>query len=178
MRPIPWSYVMDWRCNACGLCCREFEVVLSVEEWATIAKRFGVRYTRMDGGKFYLRKTLDGSCVFLYNLGGVALCGLQDMKPLACKLWPFKVLKWPKYGSASKAQYVYMGRLFYVYVDPHCPQVVLGRPTEHLAHQVIPEVIELSLGLRVEQEKSTASLPAIHPLYIEARRRMKGRILC
>lgn len=158
MVPIPWSYVSYWYCNGCGLCCKEFNVVLRFEEWLRLINKYGVEMTRAGLNKFYLARRSDGSCVFLYPYMGKWFCGLQDMKPLACKLWPFKILKTPKYGSPNKALFIYRGRPLYVYIDPFCPNIKWGKPTPELIHKIVPEFIELSLNLREKQIFSTSRL--------------------
>jgi len=177
MAPVPWRYVHNWRCTACGRCCSGFKVVLGFDEWLSIVEMYGVGVTETDGRKFYLRRRPDGTCVFLYNFSGMRLCGLQDAKPRACKLWPFKVLTWPKYGNAEKASYPYLGRTFYVYVDPECPEISWGPPSWTFTHQVIPEFIELAVGIREKQEKSTSDVPKQHPLYLKARMKLRSLML-
>jgi hypothetical protein len=82
------------------------------------------------------------------------------MKPLACKLWPFKISDTPRYGEAREAAFDYQGRRLYVYVDPFCPEILYGKPSAAMMHRVIPEFIEIALGLREKQFYSTAT-----PLY-------------
>jgi hypothetical protein len=45
-----------------------------------------------------------------------------------------------------------------VYVNSFCRGVVYGKPSNVFAKRVIPEVIELNLGLRREQRLSTSPL--------------------
>lgn len=158
MVPLPWSYVNSWYCDGCGLCCKEFDVVLRFDEWLNIIRRYGVAVTRAGLNKFYLSKKSDGSCIFLYEYMGRKFCGLQHMKPIACKLWPFKILSRPKYGRANEAIFNYAGRRFYVYVDPFCPGIRWGKPSPELVHKVIPEFIEIALGRRVKQFYSTSRI--------------------
>ncbi|MEM1514543.1 MAG: YkgJ family cysteine cluster protein [Candidatus Bathyarchaeia archaeon] len=145
-----------WHCNGCGLCCKEFEVVLTFNEWLNITKIYGVGVTKAELNKLYLGKRSDGSCIFLYpGLNGKWLCGLQHIKPLACKLWPFKVLSKPKYGHPSEALFEYLDQKFYVYVDPFCIGIHWGEPTTELIYKIIPEFIEIALGFRKNQFYST-----------------------
>jgi len=155
----PWKYANIWRCNGCGLCCKEFEVVLTFNEWLNITKKYGVGATRAGLNKFYMGKKSDGSCIFLYATpNGKWLCGLQHSKPLACKLWPFKVLSKPTYGHPSESIFEYNGQRFYVYIDPFCPGIRWGQPSPELVHKVIPEFIEIALGIRNTQLYSTMIL--------------------
>jgi hypothetical protein len=158
MRAVPWNLVSSWRCNACGICCKQYDVILKFPEWLTIIKNFGVEYTTAGISKFYLRRRADGSCVFLYKTPNGSLCGLQNVKPQACKLWPFKVLDKPKYGNPDHAVYYYRGRKLFVYVDPACTGLRYGVPTREFVYSVIPEFIEIAFGVRRKQFKSTAIL--------------------
>ncbi|RLI06498.1 YkgJ family cysteine cluster protein [Candidatus Bathyarchaeota archaeon] len=171
VRPVPWRHVASWSCKLCGRCCREYRVVLKPEEWLRLVEAYGPSVAEVGHGKFYLRRRADGSCIFLVRAGGKWLCGLQDMKPKACKLWPFKVLSWPKYGRAAEARITYMGFPLYVYVDPFCPGIRWGEPTPHFVSSVLREAIEIALGVRVEQHHTTSKLPESLRLYLRARRR-------
>ena len=156
MIPVPWRYVNMWYCDGCGLCCREFDVVLRFDEWLRIIRRYGVGVTRAGLNKFYLRRKGDGSCIFLYEAFGRQLCGLQDMKPIACKLWPFKIYTRPKYGRAREAVFNYEGQRLFVYIDPSCPRIVWGEPSQTLIYKIIPEFIEIAIGVRKKQFYSTS----------------------
>lgn len=169
-RPVPWRYVASWSCNMCGRCCRDYRVVLKPEEWVRLVERYGPSVAEVGHGKFYLRRRPDGSCIFLTKVGDKWLCGLQEAKPKACKLWPFKVLSWPKYGRPAEAYIEYADIPLYVYVDPYCQGIKWGTPTPTFVRTVLREFIELALGIRVEQEHSTAKLPDSLRLYLAARR--------
>lgn len=156
---VPWRYVNVWYCNGCGLCCKEFEVVLTFKEWLNITKIYGAGATKAGLNKLYINKRADGSCVFLYpSPDGKWLCGLQHTKPLACKLWPFKILTKPKYGHDSEALFEYLGQKFYVYVDPFCTGIRWGEPSPLLTYKIIPEFVEIALGLRQNQLYSTMTI--------------------
>jgi hypothetical protein len=158
MRIVPWNVVRSWRCNACGVCCKHYDVVLKFPEWLSIVKNFGVEYTAPSINKFLLRKRSDGSCIFLYKTSTASFCSLQNAKPQACKLWPFKVLGKPKYGRPNDAVYYYGNRKLFVYVDSACRGVKFGVPNQEFAHSIIPEFIEIAFGMRRKQFKSTAIL--------------------
>ena len=162
MVPIPWSQVRFWRCTGCGICCMYYNVTLKFDEWLRIVQKFGIGVTEAGLNKLYLAKKADGSCIFLSKSNGVYYCMLQDMKPLACKLWPFKILSRPKYGRSREAEFNYNGRRFYVYVDPFCPEIRLGKPMPIMIGKVIPEFIEIALGIRKQQIYTTGNfLPRI-----------------
>jgi len=158
MRNLPWSEVSSWHCNSCGICCKNYAVVLGFPEWLNIVKNFGVEYTAPTISKFSMRRRLDGTCVFLRKVVDSSFCSLQHMKPQACKLWPFKVLSKPKFGSASRAVYHYQAQRLFIYADPVCPGLRRGVPTQEFAYSVIPEFIEIALGVRQKQLRTTSFL--------------------
>src|SRR3990170_1519988 len=125
---VPWSQVQSWNCVACGICCKDYSVVLGFNEWLNIIQTFGIGSTIPNISKFYLRRKDDGTCIFLHKPFNTWLCGLQNMKPTACKLWPFKVLDKPNFGRPDEASYTYKGREFFIYADPFCTGIRWGEP--------------------------------------------------
>jgi hypothetical protein len=156
--PIPWKYVESWNCIACGICCKEYQVVLGFNEWVNLIRTYGVGVTQPGITSFYLEKKSDGTCVFLHNFFDKQLCLLQGMKPKACKIWPFKILATPKFGKSNEAVYKYRDRNFFVYVDPACIGTRWGKPTQEFMHRILPELIEIALGLREKQYYSTSRI--------------------
>jgi len=170
MRPVPWRYVDSWNCIACGACCKGFEVVLSLPEWVNIVRSYGVGVTQPSISKFHLKRRNDGSCIFLCKYFDQWLCGLQYMKPTACKLWPFKILSRPKFGRPNEASYDYKNRRLYVYVDPSCIGIRWGNPVQDFMQKTMTEIIEIALGLRQNQYYSTSKMP-YRPVYFRVRGR-------
>ena len=165
MKPIPWRYINSWNCIACGLCCRGYDVVLKYPEWVKIIQTYGIGVTKPGINSFYLGKRANGSCIFLYRFFDRWLCGLQHIKPRACKLWPFKIYSQPRYGRSNQASYEYRDREFFIYVDPMCAGLRFGRiPSNQLVSKTIPEVVEIALGLREEQFHSTCRIQS-YPKY-------------
>jgi Fe-S-cluster containining protein len=158
---VPWQYIADWKCNTCGLCCKAYSVILNFQEWLNIVKNYGVETTATGLNKLYLRRKSDGSCIFLYKLGDMHLCGLQHMKPAACKLWPFKILGKPKFGYAKEALYPYGGKALYIYADSTCTGLIYGRPTWEFVNQTLKEFIEIAIGIRSDQNRSKANIDFI-----------------
>jgi Fe-S-cluster containining protein len=155
MQYVPWRNLVDWRCKACGYCCKLYSVVLGFPDWLKITKAFGAQSTVSDMERFYIKRVSDGSCAFLCNNSLNYFCGLQNMKPEACKLWPFKVLSEPKYGEEKQAVYTYGKAYLYVYADSMCNGLIYGAPNWDFEHIKVKEFIELSLGIRQEQHKTT-----------------------
>jgi len=155
---VPWRYIADWKCIACGKCCKSYSVVLSFPEWLKIVKGYGVDKTVSGLNKLFIKRRTDGSCVFLYRFSNWYLCGLQHRKPKACKLWPFKVLSKPKYGYVNEAVYYYGGDRFFVYADSSCSGLIYGEPTEKFAKSTLQEFVEIVLERRKDQSKTTANI--------------------
>lgn len=160
---IPWRYIADWKCIACGLCCKTYSVVLNFQEWLRIVKNYGVETTASGLNKLYLKRRSDGSCIFLYNLSDTYLCGLQHMKPNACKLWPFKILSKPKFGYANEAIYQYSKNNLYIYADPTCIGLKYGKPSWNFANYTLKEFVEIAWGLRNDQNLTTAKVSFSQP---------------
>jgi Fe-S-cluster containining protein len=155
---VPWQYIADWRCNSCGKCCKAYSVVVSFYEWLKIVKNYGVETTASGLDKLFIKRRSDGLCVFLYNLSGTYLCGLQQMKPKACKIWPFKIVSEPEFGYANEAAYGYGKDGLFVYADSACSGLKYGEPTREFMGNTLKEFIEIALGFRIEQYKTTAKI--------------------
>jgi Fe-S-cluster containining protein len=158
MQFIPWQYIADWRCISCGDCCRLYSVVIDFREWLGIIKNYGVEHTASGLNKLYINRKSDGSCTFLNNGSSICLCGLQHMKPRACQLWPFKVLSRPQYGYPGEALYFYRGKQLFVYADPMCRGLRLGRPTFEFANYTLQEFVEIAAGIRSNQIRTTTAI--------------------
>lgn len=155
MEPVPWQRIKSWNCINCGICCKEYDVVLGYFEWAEVIKKFGIGAIKPTVTRLCLGKKGDDTCVFLYNYYGSWLCGLQANKPRACKLWPFKVHEQPRFGKDKEAIYQCGNRDLYVYVDPSCLGLKYGTPTWGFVNEILPEFIEIALGRRQSQFYST-----------------------
>ncbi|MEM2896403.1 MAG: YkgJ family cysteine cluster protein [Candidatus Bathyarchaeia archaeon] len=158
MRAIPWSKLRSWSCLGCGVCCKMYNVLLTLYEAVTFLRKFGMDVLIPNLRGFYLRKTLDGKCIFQNEYFGKSLCRIQAIKPLACKLWPFRILKYPKYEERELAKFAYKDDVFYVYVDPACRGLSLGNPSEELVTKTIPEFIKIFLGIKQTQFYSTSRM--------------------
>jgi uncharacterized protein len=161
MQFVPWQNIGDWHCKACGYCCKLYSVVLGFPEWVNITKTFGSETTINGLNCFYIKRQNDGACSFLCSKANSYFCGLQSMKPEACKIWPFKVLSEPKYGEPKKAVYIYKGVPLFVYADTMCSGLRYGTPTWDFRYTTIKEFVEIALRIRQVQYKTTrAQVPA------------------
>lgn len=163
MLVVPWKYIAGWKCTACGECCKAYSVVISFQEWLKIVRNYGVEKTVSDLNKLFIKRSNDGSCAFLCNLFDMHLCGLQHMKPKACKLWPFKVLSKPEFGYINEASYNYGENELFVYADSTCRGLRYGNPTWDFTSHTLREFVEIASGLRTEQYKSTGDLGFFQP---------------
>jgi Fe-S-cluster containining protein len=155
---IPWRCIADWKCISCGDCCRFYSVVINFHEWLKIVKIYGVEQTVSGLNKLFIRRDGDGSCTFLNAVQNDYSCGLQQMKPKACKLWPFKVLTEPRFGFANEAVYDYGESKLFVYVDSTCNGVRQGRPTLEFSGLTVREFVEIAMNLRSGQIRSTGNM--------------------
>jgi Fe-S-cluster containining protein len=157
MQFVPWQNIADWHCKACGYCCKLYSVVLDFREWLNIIKWFGAGTTVAGLDKMYIKRCSDGSCSFLCNTPNNYYCGLQQMKPDACKIWPFKVFSEPKYGQPNQAAFNYGTMRLYIYADTMCSGLRYGAPTWDFQFTILREFTEIALGLRQIQYKTTRS---------------------
>ena len=157
-KPVPWSFVHSWNCINCGECCKRYVVELDWEDWVNITRFYGQEVTTPSLGCFKLKKRIDGSCIFLYRVGDKQFCGIQNLKPKPCKLWPFYVREKPVFGFPELAKYRYGHKEFYIYVDTFCRGLSWGIPSKHLTDKILPEIVEIKLGKRIKQTFSTARI--------------------
>jgi Fe-S-cluster containining protein len=155
---VPWRYIADWKCTRCGECCRLYSVVINFHEWLSIVKSFGVEHTAAGLDKLFIRRRSDGSCVFLQSNSGINLCTLQHTKPRACQLWPFKVLSKPEFGYGNEAEFALGESRLFVYADPMCRGLRYGSPKLEFANYTVREFVEIAVGLRTHQLKTTSGL--------------------
>ncbi|WP_455283575.1 YkgJ family cysteine cluster protein [[Eubacterium] cellulosolvens] len=156
-RFIPWSRVKSWVCDACGECCRWFSVPVTMHEYARISQNYGHDVFALGLGRAYLRRRPDGRCVFQFKRGDRWLCALQAEKPHACKMWPFIVCSNPVHGRDDAARWDGRGGRAYVYVDPRCSRIWLGKPTGQLVDKALPEFVDIAYGRRGTQLYTTDS---------------------
>jgi Fe-S-cluster containining protein len=142
----------------CGNCCKLYSVVIDFQEWFRIVKNYGVEQTASGLDKFFIKRTTDGACIFLRSLSNTYFCGLQHMKPKACKLWPFRILDKPRYGNSNQAVFSYGQNRFFVYVDSSCNGIRYGAPTRNFANNVLAEFVEIAAGIREIQHQTTSNI--------------------
>ena len=154
MQTVPWGRIHDWSCTTCGQCC-QLQVQLTTAEWLSLTREYGYGIASQQTEGFFISKTIDGWCPFLFR-GEHSSCGLQRTKPLACKLWPFRISDYPRYGMMEESRFHHRGRVFYVYGIPFCRGFRYGTPTNNFTKNVLPEFIDARLGLQPSQVFTTA----------------------
>ncbi len=159
-RPIPWSQIQSWSCDACGECCKWFSIPLTMYEYAKICQRYGFDVVEMREGRAWLKKRLDKRCIFMIWQNGRWLCGLQEDKPHACRMWPFRVVDRPAFGNEMRSRYENEEWHGYVYADPRCPRLIYGAPTPSFANRIVREFVHIARRKTERQSLSTASLPS------------------
>jgi Fe-S-cluster containining protein len=153
---IPWSEVNSWACKACGRCCVGYRVPLKMDEYARVANLYGHNVVELGLGKIYLRHGPSDRCIFQHPSQGRWVCALQAIKPLACKLFPFRVHSKPVYRRGDRSGYRFRDRTLHIYMDPDCPGIVPGKPGERFLLHTLPEIAEIGMGFRWKQRYTTS----------------------
>jgi len=153
---IPWREVSSWSCNACGKCCVGYRVPLKMAEMVYISSHYGQGVLEYGLSKAYLRNMSNGRCVFQRPLNGKWICTLQANKPTACRLFPFRIHNKPIYKYGDNAMIRVGNKTYYLYLDPECEGIILGQPTERFKNEVVPEIMQIGLGMPVKQRFTTS----------------------
>lgn len=145
---VPWRFVASWHCEACGVCCTRYRVRLRAYEFLKLRH---TSFVEEKAGRFFIKK-LGKHCPF--QIGN--LCSLGNSKPIACKLYPFSILK----KGEELASFEFEGEEFFVYVDNFCKNVVLKKDTKpsQIVAREIEEAIEILIGKRTQLDLLTARL--------------------
>ena len=154
---VPWSYVKSWSCLACGHCCKDYAIPLVEDEWLGFSSIFGSGAVEQMHGKNYLRRQANGKCIFQQISEGRWLCGIQDVKPMSCRLFPFKICFKPLYGREGESFFPYAGKRVHIYVDVDCRGIEWGKPKAELVRKVLPEFVGLRMKEASRQFYSTAN---------------------
>ncbi|MEM4747463.1 MAG: YkgJ family cysteine cluster protein [Archaeoglobaceae archaeon] len=145
---VPWRFVASWHCDACGICCNKYRVRLRAYEFLKLK---GTGFVEEKAGRFFIKK-INKKCPF--QIGN--LCSLGNSKPIACKLYPFSILK----KGENSASFEFEGEEYFVYVDTFCKNVVLKRDKRPspIVEREIKEALEILTGKRSELNLLTAKL--------------------
>lgn len=103
----PFNFYPDqaWTCNGCGKCCTMWDIPVTKEEKERIEnldipgfdfknEKFFIPDKKF--GNLFLIKKKDNKCIFLDDDGLCIIHKLhgEPVKALACRLYPFHILKW------------------------------------------------------------------------------------
>jgi Fe-S-cluster containining protein len=138
-------------------------VVINFHEWLKIVKNYGVEHTASGLDKLFIKRKGDGSCAFLNSFSDMYVCRIQYMKPRACQIWPFKILSQPKFGQANEATYRFGEDSVFIYADSTCNGLKYGIPTREFANLTLREFVEIAMGFRNDQHKTTANVYSREP---------------
>ncbi len=143
MRFVSWKKVKSWHCIACGECCKKFNVPLKPSEYVKISRLFNGKVFNFNvkPGRVYIRRKNNKKCIFQYKKFARWLCRIQNIKPIACKIFPFLISK----SKNKEALYKYKGVSYNVYLDTTCISIELGEPSINFIYKTIPKALELSL---------------------------------
>jgi len=153
---IPWSEVSSWACKACGKCCLGYRVPLKPDEYARVAKMYGFNVVDYGLGKIYLKHGQGNRCIFQRPSQGRWICSLQGIKPMACRLFPFRLHSKPVYSRGDRSEYHFGGRKYHIYLDPDCSGVNPGKPSARFVNSIIPEILRSGMGARFKQKYTTS----------------------
>uniref|UniRef100_A0A7J2TG38 YkgJ family cysteine cluster protein n=1 Tax=Archaeoglobus fulgidus TaxID=2234 RepID=A0A7J2TG38_ARCFL len=148
---VPWRLVASWHCDACGICCTRYRVRLRTYEFLKLRK---TGFVEEKAGRFYI-KNIGKFCPFQNG----NLCSLGNSKPVACKLYPFSILK----KGDERASFEFEGEEFFVYVDTFCKNVKLKsdlRPSKIVEKEII-EALEILTGKRSDLNLLTAKIRSV-----------------
>lgn len=153
MLPLPLTRLRSWSCSACAHCCRDYTPILTTVEGIKLSSKFGGVVEPCIRG-YIIKKGIDRRCI-QYNSGQRWLCGIQDIKPGACRLWPFTICKEPTYGRPEEALFNCAYGDLYVYIDTKCSGITYGVPSLESISKVVPEFVEIGSGGSNRQFYST-----------------------
>lgn len=138
---IPWRVAQRWYCLRCGACCRAFIVPVRMAEAWNLVRKYGPVVINV-GGKQYLLKKDDGSCIFLANHGQYSSCQIYFERPRCCRLFPFQIYTEPPLDAENvdKALFCYSGgERLYIFLNKKCPGIGHG----YEIASMLPRIIQL-----------------------------------
>jgi Fe-S-cluster containining protein len=127
-----------------------------MEEFVKVANSFGSDKLEYGVGKVYIKVRPDRRCFFHAASSGRWICTLQGIKPIACKLFPFRIQKEPIYKRGDNSQIKIFGKTYHIYLDPVCRGIEYGRPSQRFLGKVVPEIVTIGLGVAQKQRYSTS----------------------
>lgn len=99
-------------------------------------------------------------CFFQRWTDETSNCLLQntDLKPSACRIFPFLASPKPLRDRHAKESFFTLGdQELYIYANSRCPSLVLGKPTAYLTEKVLPEIAEIAISGRRRQRYTTSN---------------------
>ena len=139
MKLISWKEVESWKCISCGLCCYSYDITLEKKEYKRFNKIFGngiFNYNKFPI-KYFLKRKINGNCIFLNTSEAKSKCKIHQIKPIICKNFPFLILK----SKNKNSSYLYKKKRYNIYLDSMCKGIKLGNPSNQFIHKTLPGII-------------------------------------
>ncbi len=119
MAYIPWRRIASWSCTSCGLCCMRFAVFLTKAERDQMVAHFGRKVVLEHHSGPRLGK-VGRRCFFQRWTDETSNCLLQntDLKPSACRIFPFLASPKPLRDRHAKESFFTLGdQELYIYAN-------------------------------------------------------------
>jgi len=143
--------VKNWECQKCSVCCYHYTVPLTEDEVDFFRKK-DPKFVTEQGNERYLHRDEGAACEFLKKLDGSEYCGIQDNKPVSCKMYPFYVSQVDD-KTPDDAIFELDGEKYSVMISTFCRGLQKG----HNIENVIPEAIYFWLRKDVNQNYTTSN---------------------
>jgi Fe-S-cluster containining protein len=127
-----------------------------MDEFVRVTNRFGSDKVEYGLGKAYLRVNSNKRCIFQRPVMGRWVCTLQGMKPMACKIFPFRIYKDPVYRRGDNSHITFNNQKYHLYLDPACKGIIHGKPDQRFMNKVVPEIMRIGMGTAQKQRFSTS----------------------
>jgi Fe-S-cluster containining protein len=135
---IPAKDHLNFSCQSCGNCCREFQININESDISRIIENkpelreedfidflqneenceLGFSRNNYWGKNLPVLKKINGACIFLDKNN---LCSIHSFKPLACRTWPFKL--------SEKGEPVWNSS-FYTFMEEKCAFIMKSHSSE------------------------------------------------
>ena len=148
---VPWKQARNWECQKCSVCCYHYTVPLTDEEVERF-KNKDPNLVQQTEDTWYINRKEGEACVFLAKSDGQEYCGIQDNKPISCKMYPFYVSQVDE-KTPEDAIFELDGEKFNVLISTFCK----GNNRGHKVEDVIPEAIHFWLRKDIDQSYTTSS---------------------
>ncbi len=148
---LPWKKVKNWECQKCSVCCYHYSVPLAEDE-VEYFKKINPDNVHEGKDQWYMYHKKGVPCKFLKKTEEGEFCGIQNHKPISCRLYPFYISKVDE-KTPKDAIFELDGEKFSVYIPTFCKGLKKGNNME----EVIPEAIYIWQRKEIPQKYTTSS---------------------